>query len=105
MAEKSKTQIWYDLQKARAQADKLEEAAGAIRRESGRFGDCRADVMQAWEGDNATKFAGKMGIVTEDLTKIAAQLEKTAGVIRQNARNIYDAEMEAKRLAEIRNHS
>lgn len=103
--EKSRLQIWMDFQKARAQAEKLEEAAKNIRRESGRFSDCRAEVASAWEGSNATKFTGKMGIVSEDLKKIAAQLEKTAGVIRKNAKNLYDAEMEAKRIADLRNHS
>ncbi len=43
-----------------------------------------------------------MGIVSDDLAKIAKQLEKTADVIRKNAQKIHDAEMEAKRLAEIR---
>ena len=102
--EKSRYQIWMDLQKAKDQADKLDEAARAIRKEGDRFGECRADVSQAWEGTNATKFMSKMGIVSEDLNKIAAQLERTAGVIRKNAKNIYDAEMVAKRIADIRNY-
>lgn len=105
MAEKSRWQIHMDLVKAREQATKLEEAAKSVRNESKRFETCRNEVRQAWEGDNATKFTGKMGLVSEDLNKIASQLEKTADVIRKNAKKIYDAEMEAKRLAEIRNHS
>lgn len=102
---KSRYQIHLDYQKAKSQAGKLEEAAKMIRQESNRMESCRADVRHAWEGDNATRFTGKLGIVSGDLGKIAAQLEKTAMVIRKNAKRIYDAEMEAKRLAEIRNHS
>ena len=105
MAGKSRLQIHMDLVKAREQAEKLEEAARSIRNECKRFNNCRSDIKQAWEGDNATKFIGKMNVVSEDLAKIAKQLEKTATVIRKNAKNIYDAEMEAKRIAETRSHS
>jgi len=103
--EKSRIQIWYDLAKANDQANKLDEAAKAIKNESERFEGCRSEVTRAWEGDNAARFAGKMDVVTSDLRTLAKQLEATADVIRKNARNIYDAEMEAKRLADIRNHS
>ena len=102
MAQKSNLQIFMDLVKAREQANKLDEAAKSIRKESSRFEECRADIKQSWEGDNANSFTGKMGIVSDDLAKIAKQLEKTADVIRKNAQKIHDAEMEAKRLAEIR---
>lgn len=103
--EKSRLMIWYDLQQARRQAEKLEEAAEAIKRERNRMVECRADVAQAWKSDSSAKFTGKMSAVVEDLAKIESQLRKTAGVIQKTARNIYEAEMEAKRLADIRNHS
>lgn len=103
--EKSRFQIWMDFQRAKDQADKLDEAAKSIRKESGRFDDCRGQVAQAWQGTNATKFTGKMGVVSEDLIKTATQLERTADTIRKNAKRLYDAEMEAKRLADIRKHS
>ena len=103
MAEiKSSAQIVMDFNKARNQAGKLDEAARSIRRESKRFMQCRADVVSAWTGDNATKFASKMGLVSEDLDKIASSLERAADTIRKNAKTIYDADMEARRIAEIR---
>ena len=100
--EKSTTQIWMDFAKARQQADSLEQTAKAIRKESARFGECRNEVSQAWTGDSARNFTGKMGMVSEDLNKIAGELEQAASVIRQSAKRIYDAEMEAKRIAEAR---
>ena len=103
--EKSRYQIRMDYKKAQDQADKLDEAAKCIRQEGNRFHSCRVDIKHAWEGDNAKKFTAKMGMVSEDLEKIAKQLEKTADAIRKSAKNIYQAEMEAKRLADIRNHS
>ena len=99
---KSTFQIAMDFQKAKNQAGKLEDAARTIRRESNRFTSCRNDVAAAWTGDNASRFTNKMGMVSEDLEKIAKNLEKTADAIRKNAKTIYDAEMEAKRIADIR---
>lgn len=103
--EKSRSMIHQDLQQARRQAQKLEDAAAAIRRERNRMEECRSDVAQAWKSDSSARFTGKMSAVAEDLGKIEAQLTKTARVIRENAQTIYNAEMEAKRLADIRNHS
>jgi WXG100 family type VII secretion target len=99
---KSGTQIMMDFNKARSQATKLENAAASIRREANRFTQCRSDVAASWTGDNASRFVNKMGLVSEDLMKIAKNLEQTAATIRKNAKTIYDAEMEAKRIAEIR---
>lgn len=101
---KSSAQIMMDFNKARNQAKKLEDAAASIRRESRRFTQCRSDVASSWTGDNASRFTNKMGLVTEDLNKIAANLERTADTIRKNAKTIYDAEMEAKRIAELRTY-
>lgn len=103
--EKSRIEIWYDLAKARDQANKLVEAAKAIRKEKERFEGCKAEVSGVWEGDNAIRFSRKMELIANDLTRTAQQLELTAEVIRDNAKRIYDAEMEAKRLADIRVHS
>jgi WXG100 family type VII secretion target len=94
-----------DFQRARAQADKIDNAASSIRRESGRFTDCRNGVASCWSGDNASRFVSKMGLVSEDLDNIARNLEKTADAIRHNAKVIYDAEMEAKRIAELRTYN
>ena len=105
MAEKSRWQIYMDLQRAKDQADKLYEAASSISGEADRFETCMSEVKHAWEGENAAKFTNKMGQVSEDLVKMAKKLEETADTIRKNAERIYNAEMEAKRLADIRNHS
>ena len=101
---KSDAQIYMDFANARLQAEKIERAAANVRRESRRFTDCRNDVAAAWSGDNAARFTGKMGMVSEDLEKIARNLERTADAIRRTAKAIYDAEMEAKRIAAERSY-
>lgn len=101
---KSGSQIVLDYNNACRQAAKLEQAAASVRKESRRFQGCRSNVAAAWKGENAERFTGKMGMVTEDLEKIAKSLDKAAEVIRTNARLIYEAEMEAKRIAETRTY-
>ena len=106
MAEiKSRAQITFDFEMARTQAARLEAAAADIRREAGLLTGYKAEVAGAWESDNSVRFTGKMGRTAEELIRIAARLERTAGTIQKNARIIYNAEMEAKRLADIRSHS
>ena len=102
---KSSFQINMDFQKSKNQASRLEDAARTLRKESNRFSSCSSDVASAWTGDNASKFTNKMGMVAEDLEKMASNLEKTAAAIRKNAKTIYDAEMEAKRIADMRTYS
>ncbi|MBR0373657.1 MAG: hypothetical protein IJH91_03890 [Mogibacterium sp.] len=99
---KSEHQIWVDLNKAKQQAAELERAAQTIRTESAKFGEYRNEVAHAWTSDSSTAFTSKMGMVTEDLLKIARELDNAAAAIRQSAQRIYNAEMEAKRLAEQR---
>ena len=99
---KTTAQIVMDFNKAKRQADELDRTAKAIRSESRRFSECRSEVTHAWQSESAINFTNKMGMVAEDLTKIAGELEKAATVIRDSARRIYEAEMEAKRLAEKR---
>ena len=101
---KSGTQILMDYNMACSQAEKLERAATSIKKECNRFEDCRGNVSTAWKGDNATRFTGKMRLVTEDLMKIAKSLEQAAEVIRKNAKIIYEADMKAKSIAESRTY-
>lgn len=101
---KSGTQILMDYNKARKEADRLDKAASSVRKEARRFETCRGNVAAAWKGENAVRFTRKMDLVYDDLDKIAKSLERAADVIRTNAKLIYDAEMEAKRIAESRTY-
>ena len=94
MAEiKSRASIMLDYKKATTNADYLKEAARAIWKESKNVGYCRADVMQAWQGDNANIFTGKMNMLSDELSRLAKQLEDAADVIKKNAKNIYDTQI------------
>jgi uncharacterized protein YukE len=99
---KTSTEILMDFTNAKRQAGRLEEAARAIRVEALRMEDCRRSVCGAWSGDNALRYTSKMGHVSGDLERIANNLDKAAAVLRKNAKALFDAEMEAIRLAEAR---
>lgn len=69
--------------KAKTQAELLKEAAAAVRKESDNVTECREKVMYAWQGDNASAFSGKMNMVSEDLSRIAKQLEDAAEALEK----------------------
>ena len=55
-----------------------------------------------WKGDNAGEYIKKGFALKEDMDKTVKDIRETAGTIRTVAKNIYDAEMEALRIAEER---
>lgn len=91
--------------KAIDQAKQLKEAARKIRKEAKKFDDCNVRVRHDWNGDNATQFSGKMRAITEDLNKVASELERSADIIRENAERLHKADEAAARAAMIKNHS
>lgn len=64
--------------------NKLEEAAKIIRQESGRIDVCRAEVSDAWEGESAEIFVGKMNLISEQLQKVAMELDEVAEIIEEH---------------------
>lgn len=55
-----------------------------------------------WKGDNAGEYIKKGFALKENMDKTVKGIRETAGTIRTVAKNIYDAEMEALRIAEER---
>lgn len=55
-----------------------------------------------WKGDNAGEYIKKGFALKENMDKTVKDIRETAGTIRTVAKNIYDAEMEALRIAEER---
>ena len=55
-----------------------------------------------WKGDNAGEYIKKGFALKENMYKNVKDIRETAGTIRTVAKNIYDAEMEALRIAEER---
>ena len=68
-------------EKAKTQAEYLKEAAAVVRKESDNVMNCRENITRAWQGDNAGAFIGRMNVLSDDLSRIAKQLEEAAEVI------------------------
>ncbi|MCD7744503.1 MAG: hypothetical protein LUI13_04315 [Lachnospiraceae bacterium] len=103
---KSASEISLDYDRAVGQADSLNESAKALRNmANGRLQECISGISASWTGSNSAAYVKKCGRLQSDILSTAAQLERTAAAIRSIARNTYNAEMRALRLAQQRNYS
>lgn len=99
----SRYQIQMDFDKAARQANELDNIANNLGTISSKdLPDILDQLRGDWKGDNADKYIGKGFVLTENMQKTADAIRQTAATIRTIAKNIYDAEMEALRIAEER---
>lgn len=97
---KSLITINMEFNKAKKQAEKLEEIAREIEQTADdKMGNALAGINSAWKSDTAASYLQKGTKVQEDLKNRAKELRKVATTIRQIAKNTYDAEMNAYRIA------
>lgn len=95
--------IQMNYRRSLEQAKELEEQAARLHRVAGR--DLETMLMQlrgAWTGANADQYAVKCRVLQQKIEKTASELEKSAQTLRTAAQRLYNAEMEALRLAQER---
>lgn len=99
----NRQQIQFDFNRAKQKANELEAVANELRNLS------RTNLQNTlnslggnWKGDNASAYIRKGAALQEKLNMTESSLRKSADTIRTIAKNIYDAEMEALRIAEER---
>lgn len=96
-------QISMDFGQAKRKADELERIADELGRLLGtEFADTLNNLGNNWKGDNAQAYIRKGFSLKEKMEQTAMELRASASTIRAVAKNIYDAEMEAIRIAEER---
>lgn len=96
---KSSTQIRFDFQNARQQADRLDELANNLEQQVVRqMSDAGQQLRTAWTGESANRFSAKQGELQEKIRKTIRTLREIADEIRRIAKRVYDAEMEALRI-------
>ncbi|MCM1539165.1 MAG: WXG100 family type VII secretion target [bacterium] len=96
-------QISMDFEQAKRKANELERVAGDLGRLAGtEFNETLNNLGNNWKGDNAQAYIKKGLSLKERMEQTAAALRDSASMIRAVAKNIYDAEMEALRIAEER---
>lgn len=100
----SRGQIEFDFANAKRQADELEELAGGLNSISQQqFSGTLQNISSCWKGENANLYLRKGYILVNEISSTSRELLGIAAVIRTTAQKIYNAEMEALRIAERRN--
>ena len=101
----SRASIEFDFHKAKAQADKLDSIADQLSRlADSKFGNTMQHLSSNWKGENASLYLDKGGRLQEQMDGTAGELHSIASDIRAIARRIYEAEMNALRIAEQREY-
>ena len=99
----SRAEIRFHFQQALNQADKLESIADNLEGRAGnKLSSSISDLSGAWRGSNAKQFLRKEDALADDIRRSANQLRDIAGDIKRIAKIVYNAEMEALRIANER---
>lgn len=99
----SRSEIRFNFRQALSQADDLDDLADRLGNLSGKTMESSMQMLaQAWKGENATAFLKKEGNLKNDIKDTAADIHDIADDIRRIARRVYEAEMEAWRIAHER---
>lgn len=102
---KSASQIRMDYNNAVRQADSLSQIARELRKTAnGNFQDCISEISHNWKGSNSVAYVNKCNTLKANILESADKLDKTAATIKKIAKNIYDAEMRALRIALVRKY-
>ena len=95
---------WNYIQ-AKRQADRLQEQAERLRKlAQGRMDDVIQNLTGSWSGESARAYIRKAERTRRELEALAAELERTAEVIRASADRTYRAEMQVRELAHTRKY-
>lgn len=97
---KSQYAIYMDFKKAKDQADQLDALAKSMNEiKNTELQNCIAGIGKYWTGDNADAFLAKVRTVQGKIGNTADDLTAAASTIRQIAKQTYDAEMAAYKIA------
>ena len=95
--------IIFNYNKAIKQADELTDIAKEIRKTADdKLESSIQTIDKNWDGANSKKFVNKSKRLKEKVTDSADDIDAVAGSIKTMAKKIYDAEMEALRIAKER---
>ena len=99
----SRYQIQMDFNRTKQKAQELDNIANQLARLAGtNFQNTLTALNSDWKGDNATAYIANGYALIENMTDTVGKLRNAANSIRKIAQNIYNAEMEALRIAEER---
>lgn len=97
---KTRAQIQFDFDQAMRRANEIDELGADLSKIARKdMENTQAELLAAWKGDSARLFQSKANKLQTQVNRTAAELNGIADSIRIIARIIYEAEMEALRIA------
>ena len=95
--------IKFNYDKAIKQADQLIDIAKEIKKSANsKMEPSIQTIDKNWDGESSKKFVNKSKKLQSNIVESAGSIEAVAASIKTMAKNIYDAEMEALRIARER---
>ena len=102
---RSRSVIIMDYNRVMGLADQLDSLAGKLKQEmDGTVRGTLDSLRAAWQGENSELFMSKSYNFISNAASSADSLQSFAYSIRSNAQRVYNAEMEALRIAEERSY-
>lgn len=96
-----KARIEMDFGKAQKQANNLERIANDMKRLSNvEISETLQKISNSWQGENAELYVRKGSILQDQILDTRKKVLRVANKIQRSAKNIYNAEMEAIKIAE-----
>lgn len=103
--EKTLTSIQIDFNRVMKQADRLDDLAYELTGVAqNQINGAMQEIHHSWTGEAAEQYLKKGQIIEKKVIQSASQLKKIAAVIRTMATVTYNAELEAIRIAQIREY-
>ena len=101
----SRSEIRFNFRTAIKQAERLETSADQLKKLANASLETSLDTLsESWKGENAGAYIRKGVMLQKDLAATSEELNRVAADIRRIAKRIYDAEMEALRIASRRDY-
>ncbi|SFL17581.1 hypothetical protein SAMN05216390_1137 [Lachnospiraceae bacterium KH1T2] len=100
---RSLAEITMDFALAKAQASNLEELAEQLSKmATDKLDSTLIQIAKDWTGENSQKYLRKGSTLEDKVKNTATNLKNIAALVRTIATNLYNAEMEAYRIAHRR---
>lgn len=102
---RSRSEIIMDYNRVMGLADQLDSLVGKLKQEmDGTVRGTLDSLRSAWQGENSELFMSRSYDFISNAASSADSLQSFAYSIRSNAQRVYNAEMEALRIAEERSY-
>lgn len=93
-------EIRINLEQARRQAQRLDEAASQLKRELRNLSSAKQNIPSYWDGSASKVFVQKLNEQYNELNKLCQQIEEVANDIRTVAERIKRQEEAMQRAAQ-----